>query len=94
MAASVQVSYQLSSLPVLGLKVFTQNPPTKTENDQGRNAQTDAATTFATILELVLSPSQVPGGAAYLAPLANWRDRSVVPAWQGLRSSTALRLSA
>ena len=39
-----QASYQLSSLLALGVKVLPQNPPTKTENAQGRNAQTDAAT--------------------------------------------------
>ena len=68
--ASGQVSYQLSSSLALGVKA-----PTKTVNTQGRNAQTDAAT----ILELALSRTQVPGDAVPLVPLANWRDRRVVP---------------
>ena len=44
MAASVQVSYLFAALLALEVEVFPQNPPTKTVNAQGRNAQTDAAT--------------------------------------------------
>ena len=68
---SGQVSYQLSSSLALGVKVLPQNPPTKTENTQGPNAQTDAAT----MLKSGLTQSQVPGSAVPLAPLANWRDQ-------------------